>query len=261
MLKNIVNITFLYFLLLSMSGCSSSKDNSSFVKAMFQTNGASMVRENISTLTKSLLQYSEKLNKRNPNSYSKYYNQSIQNDINNNTNNTILPLLSEKTDAKYSDYLNIAFEKEYVKDRNDYLILGIYKLLYLTYEIERKHKLTTMQYDLNKLQKANEVMQIVQYKIKTAKDTEGNFLYLTWQRKWQVDLLKKINKKDEAPEEMLKELLINQDDEKQLMNSSNMSFQVITSNMIFTIQESIVSLGCEATNLSTSAIKSVIFFI
>jgi hypothetical protein len=245
-----------------MSGCSSSKESPSFVKSMFQTNGASMVRENISTLTKSLLQYSSKLNKRNPNNYSKYYNQSIQNDINNKTNNTILPLLSEKTNANYSDYLNIAFEKEYIKDRNDYLILGIYKLLYSTYEIEGKYKLTTMQYDLNKLQKANEVMQVVQYKIKTAKDAEGNFLYLTWQRKWQVNLLKKINKKDEAPEEMLKELLINnEDDEKQLMNSSNMSFQVITSNMIFTIQESIVSLGCEATNLSTGAIKSVLFFI
>lgn len=245
------------FLLFAYSGCSTSQQNNSFAKSVFQTNGASGVRENKDLLIKLLLEYSAKLNKRNPSHYSKKYSIYINDDIKNHTNRFIMPLLRAKTKPTYQDYLNIAFDKKYVKNRNDYLILGIYKLFFWAYEMERSYTVTTMQYDLQKIQKANEVMQIVQYRIRTAKDIEGNYLFLTWQRAWQVDLLKKINKKSLN----VQDLTLQCYDTKLLLSSSNMSFEVISSNMIYTIQRTLISLGAEANNLSASALKGVFIFL
>lgn len=257
MINIFLNFAIGLFLLFAHSGCSTNQQNNSFAKSVFQTNGASGVRENKDLLIKSLLAYSEKLNKRNPSHYSKKYSVYINSDIKNHTNRFIMPLLRTKRKPTYKDYLNIAFNKKYIKDRNDYLIMGIYKLLYWAYEMDRSYTVTTMQYDLAKIQKANEVMQIVQYRIRTAKDIDGNYLFLTWQRAWQVDLLKKINKKSLVSQDLTLQCY----DTKLLLSSSNMSFEVISSNMIYTIQRTLRSLGAEANNLSASALKSVFIFL
>lgn len=152
----------------------------------------------------------------------------IKNEIENSNNNLVLPLLDQKLNITYKDYFNIAFSKEYVSDRNDYLILGIYRLIYWAYTMDRSHTITALQYDIKKLQEANKVMQIVQYRIQQATDKEGNYLFITWQRPWQVKVLKEINQKKN------RNLEIYSDEE--LLYHSNMSFQVISSNMIFTIQ-------------------------
>ena len=55
-----------------------------------------------------------------------------------------------------------------------------------------------MQYDIEKLQEANKMMQIIQYRIQTAKDIDGNYLFITWQRPWQIEVLKKINSNKEV---------------------------------------------------------------
>lgn len=247
----------LLFVLLYLSGCAGNSENSSFAKSVFQTNGASGVREDTDMLMKLLLEYSVKLNKRNPNNYSKEYSKYIIGSIKNHSLSMRLPLLKSNPNATYKEYLNIAFDKKYVQNRSDYLIVGIYKLLYWAYEMDRSYTVTAMQYDLPKVQKANEVMQIVQYRIKTAKDVDGNYLFLTWQRQWQVDLLKKMNKKTLLAQDMSLACY----DEKLLLSSSNMSFEVITSNMIFVIQKTLKSLGAEPNNLSASAIKGIFFFL
>jgi hypothetical protein len=250
--QKIIKIFILLFLSLSVIGCSDKKDYT-FVKSIFQTDGATAVKMQADILRNKLFKYKVKLNKRNPNYYSKKYSRAITNEIKNSTNNLTLELLKNKTYATYKEYLNIAFTPKYVKNRNDYLIVGIYKLIYWAYTIERSHTLTAMQYDINKIQEANKMMQIIQYRIQTAKDENGNYLFITWQRPWQIEVLKKINKN--------KNIDLNKYTKEQLLYRSNMSFQVISSSMIFTLQETLRYLGAEATNLSKSAIKGIFIFL
>lgn len=257
MIKRPLFLAVTIFLIFSFGGCSNNQQNNSFAKSIFQTNGASGVRENKDYLIKLLLTYSDKLNKRNPSHYSKKYHTYIYNDIKNRKDNITLPLLKNKLKPTYKDYLNIAFNKKYVKNRNDYLILGIYKLLYWAYDMKRSYSVTTMQYDLKKIQKANEVMQIIRYRIRLAKDVDGNYLFITWQRAWQVDLLKKIKSKSLKQNDLTLQCY----DTNLLLSSSNMSFEVINSQMIFLIQRTLISLGAEANNLSASAVKSVFIFL
>ncbi len=237
---------------MGISGCSTKEDDS-FVQSIFQTNGAAAVRMHTKILKESLLKYKVKLDKRNPSFYSKKDSLKINNEIKNSTDNLVLELLKNKSKATYKDYLNIAFSDSYVKNRNDYLIVGIYKLLYWAYTIERTHTITTMQYDVEKIQEANKMMQIIQYRIQKATDKDGNYLFITWQRPWQIEALKKINKD--------KVVDFNSYTKEQLLYHSNMNFQVISSSMIFTLQETLRYLGAEATNLSAQAIKSVFIFL
>ncbi len=241
----------LIFISLFTNGCST-KDDDNFVRSIFQSNGATVVREHTTSLQKSLVKYYDKLNKRNPNHSSKENTKRIIKDINSRVNTVKLELLRTKK-ATYQDYLNIAFSPAYVKNRNDYLMAGMYKMLYWAYTIERTHTVTTLQYDVEKIQQANKMMQVIQYKIQTQKDKDGNFLYITWQRPWQLELLKKTNKN--------KKVDMNKYSSTLLMHHSNMSYQIITKKMIFSLGESLRYLGSESTNLSVDAIKSVFIFL
>jgi len=247
-----IKIIGIIFILSVFVGCST-KEDKAFVQSIFQTNGAVAVREHTDLLKESLLKYQVKLNKRNPSYSSKENVQFIINDIKNEKNRVRLNLLKNKQNATYKDYLNIAFDVNYVKNRNDYLILGIYKMLYWAYTIDRSHNITTLQYDVEKLQEANKMMQVIQYRVQTARNKDGNYLFLTWQRAWQIKILKNINQE--------KDINLEQYTKKELLYHSNMSFQVISSKMIFTLQETLRYLGVEGTNLSTQAIKSVFMFL
>ncbi len=65
-MKKITGTLVILILLLSITGCST-KEDYSFVKSIFQTDGASAVKTHIDTLRNELLKYKIKLNKRNPN--------------------------------------------------------------------------------------------------------------------------------------------------------------------------------------------------
>ena len=233
---------------MSNNGCSQ-KD----VHAVFQSNGASIVREHTIVLQRLLLRYYDKLNKRNPRYTTKLESIPVVYDINNRTNNATLPLLNDKKDATYKDYLNVAFSREHVKNRNDYLIAGIYKMFYWAYSIDRPHTVTTLQYESEKIQEANKMMQIIQYRVENEKDVKGNYLFLTWQRQWQVDLLKSIYTH--------KSIDLNTYKKEELIIPSNMNFRITSEGMIFTLQESLRYLGEESTNLGTAAISSVLMFL
>ena len=233
---------------MSNNGCSQ-KD----VHAVFQSNGASIVREHTIVLQRLLLRYYDKLNKRNPRYTTKLESIPVVYDINNRTNNATLPLLNDKKDATYKDYLNVAFSREHVKNRNDYLIAGIYKMFYWAYSIDRPHTVTTLQYESEKIQEANKMMQIIQYRVENEKDVHGNYLFLTWQRQWQIDVLKSIYTN--------KVVDLNKYKKEELIKSSNMNFRITSEGMIFTLQESLRYLGAESTNLGTAAISSVFMFL
>lgn len=244
-----IKLFFLVVFIFFMNGCSKKS-----VHAVFQTNGASIVREHTNVLQRLLLEYYTKLNLRNPRYTTKIEQIPIIYDIKNRVNNATLPLLANKKDATYKDYLNIAFSRTAdVKNRNDYLIAGIYKMLYWAYTIDRVHTVTTMQYDAQKIQEANKMMQVIQYRVANEKDEKGNFLFLTWQREWQTDVLKSIHAD--------KNIDLNAYKKEDLLKPSNMNFRIISEGMIFSLQESLRYLGEESTNLGTSAIKSVFIFL
>ena len=243
-------IIFTIILFLNITGCST-KEDKAIAHSIFQTTGASAVREYTDILMDYLLKYKLKLDKRNPNYHSIKNSKVITDEISNGSSNINMQLLKYKSSTTYNEYLNIAFSKEYVKNRNDYLIIGIYKLLYWAYSMDRAHTITTMQYDIAKIQKANKLMQIIQYKIQTNKDKNGNYLFITWQRPWQIEILRNKNKKIDLDRYTKEELLYH----------SNMNFQVISSSMIFIIQETLRYLGAEVTNLSTQALKGVFIFL
>ena len=247
-MKILIILGILYIFL----GCSS-KNDASFVHSVFQTDGATKVRQHINILQDSLIRYYIKLNKRNPSNTSKNNSTEIIQEIKNRTNIIRLHLAGSKKIVNYKDYLNIAFSEKYVKNRNDYLILGIYKMFYEAYTLTRTHTITTVQYDVKKVQEANKMMQIIQYKIQKNKDRNGNYLFITWQRPWQLESLKKINKHKKLNLEMYTQ--------EQLLYHSNMTFQVLTQRMIFTLQETLHYLGVEGTDLSAQTIKSFLLFL
>jgi hypothetical protein len=231
-----------------MHGCTQ-KD----VHAVFQTNGASIVREHTTVLQRLLVKYYIKLNLRNPKYTTKIQRIPVMYDIQNRQNNATLPMLNMKTDASYKDYLNIAFGRSEVKNRNDYLMAGIYKMLYWAYTIDRPHTITTMQYEAKRIQEAHKMMQIIQYRVANEKDEKGNYLFLTWQREWQIDVISSVYSN--------KKIDINSYEKEELIKSSNMNFRILSEGMIFTLEESLRYLGGESTNLGTSAIKSVFIFL
>jgi hypothetical protein len=237
-----------FFIFIFLNACSS-RD----VQAVFQTNGASIVREHTYLLERLLLSYYEKLNKRNPSYTTKIERIPVIYDIQNHVNNATLPILNYKKNATYKEYLNIAFSRNDVANRNDYLIAGIYKMFYWAYDVERSHTVTAIQYDAKKLQEANEMMQIIQYRVEHEKDKNGNYLFLTWQQPWQVELLKSIYQDNTID--------LNLYPKEELMRPSNFEFRIITEGMIFTIQESLRYLGKESSNLGTSVLQSVFVFI
>ena len=72
-------------MLLSLSGCTT-KDDASFVRSIFQTNGAAIVRTHTNILQDSLIKYYLKLNKRNPSYTSKENSTKIIKEIQNRSN-------------------------------------------------------------------------------------------------------------------------------------------------------------------------------
>ncbi|MEA3289949.1 MAG: hypothetical protein U9Q04_07210, partial [Campylobacterota bacterium] len=103
-------------------------------------------------------------------------------------------------------------------------------------------------------------MQILQWKIKHNKDSNNQYLFLTWQKNWQVELAKKINKKD-FNFEMIKELHHIKTNKENLLDGSNSSFEILTSLMILYLHDSLKLLGAEPNKLSVDAIVGMVFMI
>lgn len=117
----------LFLWLLLLSGCASTQEH---VGEILQTKGATALHDDFKKSIEELVLYKQKLDLRNPNAYNKQTSdyliremQTHQNTIRMRYNGTAL--------TTYDDYLRIAFDKTHpVVERNDFLILGLYKLLW-----------------------------------------------------------------------------------------------------------------------------------
>jgi len=231
------------------------------VRNAVQSENAKQIRNDYKDIIQLLSVYKTKLDKRNPKNYSKNINALLQENILANKNTINLFNHPKEESLKYTDYLNLAFNKApSIENRNDYLAVGLYKMFYSAYNMDLKYKMTALSYDLETLQKAYKNLQIFQWKIKFDKDIQGKYLFLTWQNNWQIELEQKLEYSS-LNKINLTELMNIRLKKESLLDPSNNSFEVITSKMILYLERSIKMLHAEPESLTIDALLSVIFII
>lgn len=248
----------LILILLIFTGCNNVQDK---IKNTIQTENAKHIKNNYKEMVELLLEYKLKLDKRNPKGFSNQLNYLLQKNIRENTDEINLYINNSIPLKHYQDYLNYAFDKNHqVNYRNDYLAIGIYKMFYESFNMDSKYKLTALSYDIDKLQKAYKNLQIIQWRIKFNKDKNDNYLFLTWQNNWQIELSKRlINEKLDAIK--LSDLHYIKSKQESILNPSNNSFEVITSKMLLYYESTIRLLNAEPEELGIETIMSILFLI
>jgi len=248
----------LIVILLVFTGCNNIQDK---VRNSIQTENAKHIRNHYKALVKLLLEYKVKLDKRNPKAFTPQFNNLLKKNIGNNTDEINLYPNNTVVLHRYEDYINYAFDKNTViNNRSDYLMMGLYKMFYTAYNMDSKYKITALSYDSKKLQKAYKNLQIIQWKIKFDKDTKGEYLFLTWQKNWQIELEKKLHTNN-IDSIKFSELHYIKSKQEYLIEPTNHSFEIITSKMLFYLEQSLRLLDTEPEKLGIETIMSVLFLI
>ena len=257
-MKRITGLFFILCLILLLTGCSNTQSK---IQELMQTNSAAKIKNNYTEILESLLTFKEKLNLRNPN----YFDKELSNTITKNIKKRVDTIKLERDNQElksYSQYLKVAFDKNpNIKNRNDLLILGMYKLVYEAYNIQAGYQITALNYDIKKLQKLYYNLNSLRWRIKSYKDGNNNYLFLTWQKNWQIELERSINQGKVVSWEMIKNLEFIKEKKETLFESSNFSFEILLSGMIYNVKTTLKDVGEEPVDVSIKAMKSLILFI
>lgn len=241
-----------------MSGCTTHQEK---LGEALQSHGAASIRRDFKKISEYLVMYKEKLNLRNPKAYSKESAHTITYAIT-NTLNTIRITHDGVMLKSYDDYLRVAFSKNpLVPDRNDFLIIGLHKLFYETYQMDKGHQITTLTYQKEAFKKLYYYLEVIKWKIRTAKDTNDNFLFLTWQNNWQVELHEKIQKGIQPTWETLENLPSIKNGKETLFDHSNSNFEILLNHMIEHVKSSARTIGDEPIDIGLSAMTSLVLFL
>ena len=231
------------------------------VRNTVQSENAKQIRNDYKEIINLLSLYKAKLDKRNPQNYSLSLDRLLKENILQNKNTIHLAIDNSNTIKPYTDYLNHAFNKEKsIKSRNDYLLIGLYKMFYNAYNMDLEYKMTAFNYNIEDLQKAYKNLQVLQWKIKFDKNVKDEYLFLTWQNNWQVELAQKL-KNNTLDNISLSQLENIKSKKESLLDPSNNSFEILTSKMILYMSRSIKRLNVEPENLTIDALLSFIFII
>jgi len=247
---------YLFLIILFLSGCANSKQKA---HEFFQTDNATHIQEDYISTIELLTKYKHKLDLRNPQSHDKQFSNYIYKEFTNSTNYLHLKE-NEKYIQNYNRYLKLAF-KEDTKLRNDYLILGLYKQIWFAYEQNEAHQITTLSYDKEALKTLFYTLKVVKWKINTKTYKNGNYLFLTWQNNWQVELKKHIDRGEKPTWELIQNLKHIKSGQENLYSSSNPNFEILMSEMIFRVENSLKILGEEPLDVSIEVMKSLVFFL
>jgi hypothetical protein len=251
-----MKIIYFVFTILLLSGCTSSSPK---VKEFFQTDNATHIQNDYKKIVNLLIQYKKKLDLRNPQNYDKQFSYHIYNELNKSTNYLFLKK-GGKYIKDYNKYLNTAFQAD-TKLRNDYLILGLYKQIWFAYEQDKTHNITTLTYDKNSLKTLFYTLKVLKWKINSKKDMHGNYFFLTWQNNWQIELKKLIDEGEKPTWERIKNLKHIKSKQESLFSPSNPNFEILMSEMIFRVENSLEIIGEEPLDMSIEAMKSLVFFL
>ncbi|RXJ65578.1 hypothetical protein CRV08_14965 [Halarcobacter ebronensis] len=247
--------SFILSAFLIFSGCASTQEE---LTSIIQSNAATLITKDQKRLQELLVKFKKKLDIRNPSAYSKNDERRIYTLIK-NTNANFLLKYKGKILEDYKEYLQIAFSKDKIENRNDYLVLAIYYMISNAFDFKVAHKLTAMQFEKEKLNKLYKNLQIIRWKIKVDRDINGEYLFLTWQNNWQIELEHRLKKNSNLSYEEIKHLWHIENSKETLLDHSNFSFEVMLTQMIDSVENSLKALGEEPKDLSISALKIFIF--
>ncbi len=249
----LVNILVIVFLVLFFYGCGFNKQS---IQSMVRTNSSSEIEKYKNEITTSLLKYKKKLDLRNPNSYNKKLSKNIKFQI--ETNQDYITILQNNIKLKtYDEYLHYAFLDEKVENRNDFLIIGLYKLIYKAYSLDDQHKFTALEHNKDELSKLYKYLQVLRWKIRTQKDINGKYLFNTWQNNWQLELLKR----DRNDLNIIKDLEYIKSKKENILSPSNFSFEILFSRILLNVEYTLRKINIEPYEMSTQAIRSFIFIL
>lgn len=248
-----VQIIFLISLAILFQACTMPTKN---VESIAQTNSASQIEEYKKEILKSLIEYKERLDLRNPNAYNKQIDSSLEHQI--IKNQDYIYLLKDGKKLNSSDeYFYYAFSKQNIKNRNDFLIIGLYKLIFKAYSMDNEHQFTAMEYSKYELQKLYEYLQVVRWKIRVDKNDKGEYLFNTWQNNWQLELAKKYN----GDYNIINNLEYIKSNKESVYDYSNFSFEIILSKMITEVEHTLRKINIEPYEMSISALTGFVFIL
>lgn len=253
------NFLFSLLALFFFVGCATS--NQDKVNEVLQTKGATALNYDFKKIVEYLIAYKEKLDLRNPTAYSQSSRELILNEMR-TAKNTIRMRYNGNYLKTYDDYLRIAFDKNVtVPERNDFLILGLYKLVWESYKIGEGHQITTLSYDQETFKKLYYYLEVVKWKIKTAKDNNGKYLFLTWQNNWQVELQNRLLTGQTTSYQMIEQLPSIQTHRESILDPSNFNFEILLSQIIFHTKNSARLIGNEPVDIGIEAMISLVLFL
>lgn len=248
-----IRFVFLLVLISFFQACSLNKTT---IKSIAQTSSASQIEEYKIEVLKALIKYKNKLDLRNPYTYNKSIKKDIIHQI--QTQQDYINIIQDNEKLKdYNQYLHYAFSDKRLSNRSDFLVLGLYKLIYKAFLLNEGHQFAAIQYDKEQMQRLYKYLQVVRWKIKTAKDKNGEYLYKTWQNNWQLELAKK----DDSNLNIIKELKYIKSKKESIYDSSNFSFELLISKMLINIEHILKKINVEPYEMGISALKSFVFII
>ena len=248
-----VQILLLIILPLFFQACSINKTS---IKSIAQTNSASEIEIYKNDILKSLIVYKEKLDLRNPNAYNKNIKNEIINEIK-QKQDYINIIHNGKKLENYKEYFYYAFSNENINNRNDLLIIGIYKLVFKAFSMEKEHQFAAAQHNQYEMTKLYEYLQVVRWKIRTNRDNKGNYLFNTWQSNWQLELEKKFA----GDYNIINNLEYIKSKKESVYDYSNFSFEIVLSKIITNVEYSLRKINVEPYEMGFSALRSFVFVL
>lgn len=246
-------IIILIFLSIFFQACAFNKTT---MKSIIQTNSATQIEEYKIEILESLIKYKKKLDLRNPSAYNKEIESRIISEISANQNYIYMIQNGKRLDT-YDDYFYYAFSELDVNNRNDLLILGLYKLIYKAFSMEQEHQFVAFAYDKNEMKKLYEYLQVIRWKIKTAKNAKGKYLFNTWQNNWQLELAKKYN----GNYNIINDLEYIRLEKESVYDYSNFSFEIVLSKILVNVEHSLKKINVEPFEMGLATIKNFIFVL
>lgn len=244
--------------LFCLCGCVANQEK---LTQTLQSHGATLLRRDFKKTSEYLYLYKEKLDLRNPKAFSPKARYPIFYEIQNGQDSLRITYNDIKLQT-YDDYLRVAFNpSSTITDRNDFLILGLHKLFYATYEIEKGHRVTTLSYQQEAFKRLYYYLEVIKWKIRTAKDINGNYLFVTWQNNWQIELANALKKGANPSWEAINKLPSLRSGKESLFDPSNPNFEILLNHMIAHTKNSARIVGDEPVDIGIEAMISVVLFL
>ncbi len=241
------------------NGCTG---NPSEVQKIFQTDDTAHIQSDYHKSIKLILEYKKKLDKKNPNGYNKRFSYHLIENIQSSRDHIILHTSKGKVLKHYVEYFNYAFDTtNYVQYRNDYLIIGMYKLIHSIYMMEKQHKFISYEYDVDRLKNGYRNLQTLHWKISYNKYPNGNYIFNTWQKEWQIELLKQYNIKKLLDYRQIQKLPTIENSKESIFNPSDCTFSKLLNKIIYNVENSIGIIDLTPEELTKEVLSSAMFIL